>query len=68
MALHPGVVRTEIFDKAFNHSIFWNFFLKRILGIFHLMTLSEKEGAMTTISTALMPFAELQGGGYYSGN
>jgi len=38
------------------------------MSIFHLMTLSEKEGAMTTLYTALMPFAELQGGAYYSGN
>lgn len=36
--------------------------------MFYLMTLSEKEGAMTTLYTALMPFPELQRGGYYSGN
>lgn len=55
MSLHPGVVRTELLDKAGNNIVLWAIF-KLIFFAFYPMILSESEGAMTTEYTALVEF------------
>jgi len=44
VALHPGVVRTELLDKAGNNYVLW-FIFKSIFAFLYPMILNEDEGA-----------------------
>ncbi|CAD8145228.1 unnamed protein product [Paramecium octaurelia] len=67
VALHPGVIKTELLDKAGN-TILLQLIQKIMFWFFRPMTLSVEEGAETTIYCTLMPYRELLSGGYYEKN
>ncbi len=60
-ALHPGVVRTQIGVKNTKGWVNWGW---KILTSLPIFTISEKEGAATSLHAALSPELEGKGGKY----
>ncbi|KAM3134622.1 hypothetical protein pb186bvf_013264 [Paramecium bursaria] len=67
VSLNPGMVRTEIITSKNTGrlGVIANFLIHTIGYIY---TLSEEQGAWTTIYTAFQPYDELVPGGYYNNN
>lgn len=67
VCLHPGYVRTEIFNKT-DYSFLLRKLIPLAVALTSAFTINEVEGARTTVYCALQDYSELVSGGYYSLN
>ena len=62
-SLHPGVIRSEFWRDM---GLFATYGYYLFLPVIFTVLKSENEGAQTTLHCSLMPFKQLESGGYYS--
>ena len=66
VCLHPGVVRSDFFDKISRANFLINIFLKILYFIINFFTKNPIEGAQTQLYLSYAKNQELINGGYYS--